>query len=99
MKHHLDSGSHVSMSPEEESDVRQQVLEIFEEADEPDGSLRIDEIYERFIYRRTKQALDAMIRDGLIVRLECGCYGLSSRVRGEDAMNSDCGCNALDTQA
>lgn len=81
MKHHLDSGFPVNMSPEEEADVRQQVLEIFEEADEPDGSLHIDEIYERFIYRTTKRALDAMIRDGLIVRLDCGCYTPARWVR------------------
>ncbi len=79
--------------------MRQHVLEILQEADTPDGSLHVDEIYERLLYRTTKQEIDAMIRDGLMVHFECcGGYALSSMVRDGKVVSFDCGCNALDRE-
>ena len=66
--------------------MHRHVMEILEDASntsgtDADGSLHLDEIYERFIHRRTKQALAAMVRDGLVVRLACGCYALARWVQ------------------
>ena len=92
MKQFSDAGFCTSISLEEEADVRQHFLEILEEARETggaDGSLHLDEIYERFICRRTKQALEAMVRDGQVARLECGRYALPRWVQ----FGTDCECH------
>lgn len=91
MKQFSDSGFCIGMSLEEEVGVRQHFLEILEEAretGEADDSLHLDEIYERFICCRTKQALAAMVRDGKVVRVERGRYLLARWVQ----IGTDCEC-------
>ena len=78
MKKHSNSGCLADLSPEEEAEMRQHVRAILDEAD---GPLDMDEIYKKYIYRTTKQEVDAMVRDGLAVRLEGDRYALSCRGR------------------
>ena len=95
MKQHFSSGFHADLSPEEEEEMRQHVLEILQEADSPDDGLSIGEIYERLLYRETKQKVDSMVRDGLMVHFECCRTYASSRMVRNGLV---CRCNALNKE-
>jgi hypothetical protein len=62
--------------------LRQDILELF---DVTNGSMHVDEIsrvlsHPRTLYRTTIRSLADMLRDGEIVRLECGRYALARDV-------------------
>ena len=78
MRQNLNSEFLADLSPEEEEEMRQHVREILGEAD---GPLDMEEIYEKYLYRTTKQEVDSMIQDGLMVGLEGERYALSPRGR------------------
>lgn len=69
MKKNLNAECPMPLSPEDEAEMRQIILEVLREADD---DLDIDEVCERALYRKTERDVDWLVRHGLLVRCACG---------------------------
>lgn len=69
MKKSLNAEYPMALSPEDEAEMRQIILEVLHEAD---GDLDIDEVRERALYRKTQRDVDWLVRHGLLVRYAWG---------------------------
>ena len=69
MKNRLNTEHHAVLSPEDEAEMRQIILEVLNEADR---DLDIDEVCERALYRKTERDVDWLVRHGMLVRCGCG---------------------------
>ena len=69
MKNSLNAGYPTALSPEDEAEMRQIILEVLHEVD---GELDADEVCERTLYRKTERDVDWLVRHGLLVRCGCG---------------------------
>ena len=69
MKSNPNTECHAALSPEDEAEMRQIILEVLQEAD---CDLEIDEVCERVLYRKTERDVDWLVRHGLLNRCACG---------------------------
>jgi len=83
MKTSLNTDYQTVLSPEDEAEMRQIILEVLDDAD---IDLDIDEVCERALYRKTQRDVNWLVRHGLLVRRGCG-----SLVHANHAPQHTCG--------
>lgn len=71
MKKSLNAEYPMALSPVDEAEMRQIILEVLHEADD---DLDIDEVCDRALYRKTQRDVDWLVQHGMLIGCECGSF-------------------------